>query len=357
MSCLRYLGLLFYFLLLDLNRCTVPSDFSLLHQEIGGHRKLNELASFPIQTFFIPLQEEVIFSKMFFVVNSNRARAPIESVVSLAFSTDNTVVWYDHWEDGYDIDVTNETSSTTEIWGDGNATNGCAPIKGLSCTDATDILKAGQAIVVQNSVPLPRTSKILYDGGDRMQTSFPVTATRGAYPTVPGPLMAGAVDIVDTSNWGTFFEAPVGLDVGKTYNVFQYCGLFFMAAFDGTNVTLPDKSIITLNRGESSMVVVNQGDTLNSTDIIQVHLITGDIESYYEMRWYSILPTESCKLTAETCDSKRFTRKVRELTHIAPAVYFACLHNRVERIRYSCRRYGRQYQIVPLQSRQYQAYS
>lgn len=259
------------------------------------HRKLVELATLPIQTFFIPFKEDDIFYNMFFQINSGRATAPVESTISLAFSTSGTVVWYDHWEDGFDLDVTNSTSGTTEIWGDGNAANGCVP-KIQVCTDAADYIRSGQSLVINSTVPIPRVkANRFYDGGDRLQASFPITITRGAYPTVPGSLMAGATDILETENWGKTFEAPTGQDVGTTWNVFEYTGLFFMAANDNTTVTLPNKTKIVLDRGGSASVRVNQGAVLEASDIIQVHLITGDIMSFYEMRWYSLLPNEACK--------------------------------------------------------------
>jgi hypothetical protein len=280
----------------------------LRQQASGKHRKLAELSAFPIQTFYVPFKDDDVFQNMFFQINSGKAKAPLESIISVAFSTSDTIVWYDHWEDGFDIDTTNATATakTTEIWGDGNAANGCAP-KVTPCTDATDRIKAGQSIVVQNTVAIPRVkTQIRYDGGDRLQTSFPVTVTRGAYPTEPGSLMAGAVDVVDLDSWGTQFEAPTGQDIGTSANVFEFCGLFFMAANDGTVVTLPNKKNITLNQGESSSVRVNQGDTISSTAIVQVHLITGDILSFYEMRWYSLLPSPTCKSAIETRCPKPF---------------------------------------------------
>jgi hypothetical protein len=232
---------------------------------------------------------------MFVQINSGRATAPVESTIALAFSTDGTIVWYDHWEDGFELDVTNATQRTTEIWGDGNAANGCAP-KVNPCTNEFDLIKAGQSLVINSTVPIPRVkSNIFYDGGDRMQVSFPITVTRGAYPTVPGSLMAGSTDIIEVENWGKSFEAPTGENLGLAFPMFEYAGLFFMAANDNTTVTLPNKTKVVLNRGDSESVLVNQGDTITASDIIQVHLITGDRMSFYEMRWYSLLPNEACK--------------------------------------------------------------
>lgn len=257
-------------------------------KDVKARRKLAQLVALPLQTFYIPLPEAPMFSEMFVKINSAKTKGPVVSVISLAISTDRTVVWYDNWEDGFDLDVTNATASTTGVWGDGQAANGCAPDVDR-CTDEADILNAGDSIVIQNKVELPRDpASIRYDGGDRLQASFPVSVTRGSYPSKPGSLMAGAVEVLDTESWGTRFESPVGENI-VTYSGFQYSALFFMAANDDTTVTLPNATTITLHQGQGTMVRVNQGDKLSSDKIIQVDLITGDTESIYELRWYSLL--------------------------------------------------------------------
>lgn len=239
----------------------------------------------------MPLPEESVFHDMFYHINPKKAEAPVVSSISLSCSIDYTVIWYDHYEDGYESDVTNATQATTEVWGDGNAANGCAPDVN-PCTDAADKLKAGSNIIIQNNVDIPRDlSQIRYDGGDKMQASFPIAVTRGAYPVGPGSLMAGAVEVVDTDSWGTDFVAPVGEDIGKhvAQSAFQYSALYFMAAYDNTTVTLPNSTTLKLHAGQGSMVRVDRGARLKSDKIIQVDFITGDINSYYELRWYSLL--------------------------------------------------------------------
>jgi hypothetical protein len=136
--------------------------------------------------------KRLYFIAVFYQINPDMARPPIVSLISVTVSTDKTVIWVDHWEDGYDQDVTLGIAKTTEIWGDGNAANGCAPGV-VPCTNAKDTLLAGASIVIQNNVDLPRqASQIRYDGGDRIQSSFPVAVTRGAYCDQPGSLLAGA---------------------------------------------------------------------------------------------------------------------------------------------------------------------
>jgi hypothetical protein len=141
-------------------------------------------------------------------------------MLSVTISTDKTVVWYDHWEDGFDVDVTSTSipiSKTTEIWGDGNAANGCAPHIKNNCTNINDILNAGTSIVVRNDVPLPRNAaaNVMYDGGDKILSSFPVAVTRASFPKSPGSVLAGAGTCITCASDGVF--APLLLVVGAPF--------------------------------------------------------------------------------------------------------------------------------------------
>ena len=80
-----------------------------------------------------------MFSDMFYRIDATYAGAPLSSLIFVAIYGDNTVVWYGHWEDGYDLDVGVTTAPATEIWGDGNAAIGWAP--GVTtCTNSIDEL-------------------------------------------------------------------------------------------------------------------------------------------------------------------------------------------------------------------------
>jgi hypothetical protein len=122
-----------------------------------------------------------------------------------------------------------------------------------------------------------------------VKASFPIAITRGAYPTNPGSLMAGGMEVLDTSNWGNEFIAPVGENIGNNLEAFEYTAMFVMASNDGTVLTLPDGNEHFLNKGVGMSIRVNQGDQLKSSKPVQVHLITGDINSAYELRWFSLI--------------------------------------------------------------------
>ena len=214
--------------------------------------------------------------------------------MAITISNDQTWIWYDHWEDGFELDVTNPNRlPTTQIWGDGNAANGCAPTI-VNCTNALDRLMAGDSIVFQRTVTTPRVSStIFFDGGDRIQASHPISVVKANYPSDPGAVLAGAVEIVDTTQWGFTFEAPVGVDIGAALPAFEHSAFTIMAAFNNTKVVLADKvTIKILDIGGSYTFTVRKGDRIVADKPIQVHLLTGDVGSIYETRWYSIRPID-----------------------------------------------------------------
>ena len=254
----------------------------------------NGALALPTQTFFVPIPDQMVYDQIIKKLNNEGyiTKPPVTHILALTISTDNTVIWYDHWEDGYDIDVTDKRANTTVVWGDGKASNGCAPsVK--TCTDAADVFKAGNNILLRNDVPIPRVQKNIYfDGGDRIQASFPITVTRAGHPYQTA-VLASAIQALDTSQWGTTYESPVGVDFGKTYETFEWTILVYQAGADLTTVTLPNLTNVTLNMGESGFYAVNQGDQITSDKPIQVILVTGDIDlavtsSKPETRWFGI---------------------------------------------------------------------
>ena len=112
----------------------------------------------PTQTFFIPMPENDVFYDMFRKINDHKddsgryvVRGKMVSLVSLAVSTDKTVIWYDHWEDEFEDNVRNPKAASTEVWGDGDASNGCRPDI-PNCSDEDDYLNAGDSFVITSDM-------------------------------------------------------------------------------------------------------------------------------------------------------------------------------------------------------------
>jgi len=103
---------------------------------------------------------------------------PLNRYFSMGIAAANTIIYYDHWEDGYEFNLENPTQSTTEIWGDGDLTNGVAP------GYPSDVLTNGDVIAIEEVFTgPPNASTIFYDGRDKIASSFTVTMTHFYYPT------------------------------------------------------------------------------------------------------------------------------------------------------------------------------
>ena len=72
----------------------------------------------------------------------------IETTISIAVHRTGSIIFYDHWEDGLELNLTVPVQSTTEIWGDDNPNNGIPP------NFATDVLNSGDVLILRNVVEL-----------------------------------------------------------------------------------------------------------------------------------------------------------------------------------------------------------
>lgn len=260
----------------------------------------------PLQTFFVPLPETDVFFDVLRQMDDGsengqyHVRGDMIGMVSISISTDYTVVWLDHWEDGYESDILHPKSTYTSIWGDGNAANGCRPDI-PDCTDQDDYLMAGDTLILKSQIPVPRNhanwhqSGIKLDAGDQVHASFPIVLTRGAYAQYPGSVLAGAIEVLDQDVWGRQYQVPVGTNFHTETSSFNFAAVAVMSSAEGNVVQLPDGTSTTLGKGKSILVHVQTGQTISSTLPIQVHLLTGDNggdgDSTYEMRWFTLSST------------------------------------------------------------------
>ena len=208
-----------------------------------------------VQDFYLPMPEAQVYQAESAIQTGISAIQA--SIYAIVVTGNGTQIYYDQWEDGYEINLASPAQSSTLVWGDGNDANGIPP--GFAHDPAG--LTAGTVITLTNNVTLPRNpSVLLYDARDRVAANKALAITRAGWPVTPGSVFAGAVSVLSTLDYGTSYISPVGQDL--TNKLFQYVGLFVMAAQDGTAVTIDtDGSTgtnapfsITLNRGESYLV-------------------------------------------------------------------------------------------------------
>ena len=265
----------------------------------------------PVQTYFIPMPEDEVIDALSSIYpgsgtcggSSASVSDPVRTTVSIAVGFDDTLIYYDQWEDGvFDPDIANPVTpysspgnlSGTQIWGDGDASNGSAP------GYPGDTFLAGDIIILENDINTGNLSAIDFDARDKIGASSPIAVTRAAWANGPGTLLAGAIELYATARWGTSYQIPVGEDTSSQNDMFEYTGLVVMAAEDGTTVNIDIDgngiidSMMMLDAGESYHVDggLSEGATVMSTEPVQVHLVTGDICAVYETRWFTLLPTD-----------------------------------------------------------------
>ena len=263
----------------------------------------------------------------------------IETTISIAVHRTGTIIYYDHWENGLEADLTSPTQITgdarTEVWGDNDASNGIPP------TFTTDLLNAGDIITLISEVELDAagsrdSSQVFFDGGDTLTAvggSIAVTLAvwpiqDPAYTTVWGGdiriLYAGAWELYPTNQWGTDYIIPVGEDLDGTganqREGFEVVGFNVQAAIDDTQVQIDldgdgaTDTTVTLDRGEQFTRVGNQvgidttdpggsdptksvlvGAEIRSQDSahpIQVNIFTANPDNIWEARAFTIIPAD-----------------------------------------------------------------
>ena len=255
----------------------------------------------PVQTYYIPLPEDQVFSVLENIFpgrnicggGTSDVTDPIITYVSIAARTSNTIIYYDHWEDGFEDDIANPIQPTTEIWGDGNVSNGAPP------NVANDQINANTVIILNNAIATGGRGTLDFDGGDKIASSKAIAATRAAWSDGPKTLFAGAVEVYDTNFWGNRYDVPVGENVSVGSQLFESSSLFIMAQEDRTVVKI-DKDrdgnfdiTVTLNEGESHLELggVQAGTVVSSSAPVQTSLITGDRCDAYESRWFALFPS------------------------------------------------------------------
>ncbi len=267
------------------------------------------IASLPVQeivnTYYFPTPENEIHAAITGVVPGNsychnsgelprnwtisEPRNPVYSYTSIVIGFDNTIIYYDHWEDGYEADIYNTTANSTQAWGDGDTSNGFHP------DFPNDTFSAGDVIILETKVNANKIGKsIIYDGSDKIQSTDTVQVNRMGWLDGSSTLLAGALEVYPTNLWGTEYIAPVGVDtINDLDDAFQYTALSVMAGIEDTELRKNGEVVAILAEGESILLEdIKQGDTITSSYPVQANMLTGDICSYYEGRWYTLLHTD-----------------------------------------------------------------
>ncbi|HRL78145.1 MAG TPA: hypothetical protein PK440_18510, partial [Candidatus Accumulibacter phosphatis] len=260
----------------------------------------------PVQLFYVPFPEDQLLQGLLTLSGSSSPTNPMQTYISIAASANQTIIYYDQWENGYDLDIANPTDlyslanlGGTQIWGDGNIANGAAP--GVT-TNAGDVINAGTVLVLNNPVQTGTLQSVIdFDGRDKIAATNTVALTHVGWATGSNTLLAGAVEVFDTNSWGTNYRVPVGQNISDTvdYQMFEYTGLYIMAGEKGATVQIDKdangifETTVNLTEGQPYFVNggVNVGASITSDKPIQVDFLTGDNGDFYESRDSALLPT------------------------------------------------------------------
>ena len=254
----------------------------------------------PSQVYYVPFPE--IDQLAGFVGVTSVAVDPLAVFVNIAVSNDNTIIYYDHWEDGYEGDISNPKQPTTEVWGDGNPANGYPP------GNPSDLLPAGTVFSLRNYVnSTAGASEFKYDAGDKIASSKPITVTKTCFPASTNTLLAGSIEVFEQALWGTDYRVPVGANMPSstatttlTYDaeMFAYTSLSIMAGAGGATVQIDadnngtfEKTVVLAEGRATYVTGVSVGGHVVSDKPVQVVLFTGRPGSNYQSRDTSLLPT------------------------------------------------------------------
>lgn len=265
--------------------------------------------------FFMQLPENEAMDFLEDIQTSNGD--PIQVYAGLSVSSDAIVI-YDHWEDGYETDIRAPQQASTKVWGDGDPVNGTAP--GFP----NDILNAGEAIILSNSISTGHTGSntydpnapgndatlqgtIDYDGKDKIFIGGQGALAKFGWGTA-GTLSMAGTSVPSVFKWDTSYIVPVGQNTGGGGVSLEIASLSVMAAYDNTIIRIDRNAdgtvdiTDTLDEGETryvdsyyggSPVAVNEGATVRASRPVMVTLMTGNYQTSspgYEGRSFSLLP-------------------------------------------------------------------
>ncbi len=274
-------------------------------------------------TFYVPMSEDNMDTQLDQI--SASVDQLVDSLIWLTIASDQTIILWDHWENGYDSDFGNNGNPTycttgpnvpqacTEVWGDGESDNGCNPNN--PCNDAGDIFANGEVVTLITTLTVPRDSNVTaYDGEDRVGATLPIVMTRAGHPTNGESVFnAGAIEVEPETGpaWSSAFVVPIGEDILNPPDLqfaFDRVWLYIMADSDGSIAIDADADgnvddTLNVFQGQSYLYgngvlggPVNVGATLISGDVkFQVHMAAfsrNGISEFFQNRWFTLAPVD-----------------------------------------------------------------
>jgi uncharacterized repeat protein (TIGR01451 family) len=253
-----------------------------------------------ISDFYIPTSSEQIVD--IFIDNDNDANAIIEAngmryIIGLTAYMDDTVIYYDHWENGYGFNPSGMTGADETYYGDhGDVLSFISynvPISRLAAPNEP-IAACGAG----SSNPNGATTNC-YDGRDHVYVAGGVAASLTVWTETVGTAYALSWALYPTKPFETSYTIPVGenltgyLDFSNTYVIVQ-------STADNNLVTIDDPQYpgievsTTLNTGDVTQLYhIYSGTQVSATYPVQTLYIAGQYhtDNARELRGYTAVPT------------------------------------------------------------------
>jgi uncharacterized repeat protein (TIGR01451 family) len=254
-----------------------------------------------VSDYFIPTTSQQVFN--IFVNNDNdpvlvQAQG-MRYVIGVTAYVNNTTLFYDHWEDGYDFNETNfsnadETYSIPLAGGVRNFVSFNVPVPRAAPPTAINACGVG------GSNPSgPSTN--CYDGGDHIYIVGAAAVTLSLWPESIQTVYALSWGLFPTKPYQTTYTIPVGENLAPGYEDFAHTYVIAQSTHDGNTVTINDPSTagvdvsVVLNKGQvTQLYSIDSGTTVTGTYPVQVQFIAGEgplAGQASEFRGWTMVPT------------------------------------------------------------------
>lgn len=305
--------------------------FALLMLSLVGLGSVQASTPAGYSEFFIPVDEDnewFILNQLGGIPDQN-----MHSIISLTSWANNTVVYYDHWENGYNFDPNNPDATADEK---------CSASRGTVLTFESSVPRprasnllgctTGQVrpgtCTVRTTGTNPSNANYCYDGRDHVYVvGSGVTMVRGGWPQTTGVVTGLAEEVYPIKPQLTTYILPFGEDLYAANNArtdyrrvfamiqatengtvlqvdFNHDGVFdpIVCDLNGAPRTGTTAASCTLNKGDTyrldntsdgsgnPFATLNSGAVIQGSNTLQVQYINGDSTATYNSRAVSAFP-------------------------------------------------------------------
>ncbi|GAB4578212.1 MAG: hypothetical protein Fur0022_09460 [Anaerolineales bacterium] len=254
-----------------------------------------------LSEYYIPVEADQLWS--IFVDNDNdpvlNNAQGIHYVIAVTASTDNTTVYYDHWEDTYDFNEVTLTGADESF-----TANQGTVLEFESNNVPAAPRGTGMNVCTSTHPPGSTATNFCYDGRDRIYVvGGAATVTLAVWPQSQGTVYAFAWELFPTKPYQTGYTIPVGENLFGApyfYDDFDNVYVLAQATTDGTTIQIDDPQTgpgadvtANLNKGEVTQLWhIWSGTTVTANFPIQVQFIVGQAQAGAgaETRGFTVVP-------------------------------------------------------------------